>query len=103
MKFFECMYSMRLIYNQSNDSKAERPRTLEKTKQNGNWFGEQTRSVHVTNPQTNHLVSEQQDSLDAELSRAEVEQILERRAKKLHNHDVVVTLDSEPFDLGNTD
>lgn len=49
------------------------------------------------------LVGQEQDSLEGELSVAEVEEILQTGAEKVENHGVVITLGTEPTDKGNAD
>ena len=44
------------------------------------------------------MVSKKQDGLEAEFAVAKVEQILERGAKEIQDHGVVVTFGSEPPD-----
>lgn len=46
------------------------------------------------------LISEQQDRLQGETPRAEVEEIFERRTQQFHHHDVVVAFRAAPFYLG---
>ena len=48
------------------------------------------------------LISEEQDSLEAELAVAEVEKILERGTEEIDDHGVVVALGAEPTDEGHT-
>lgn len=47
---------------------------------------------------THHLVGQQQHRLEAELSGAEVEEVLETGPQQLHDHHIVVTLGPAPFD-----
>lgn len=49
-----------------------------------------------------HLVSQQQDGLEAKLSRAEVEQIFQTGPQQLHHHHIVVTLGPTPLYRRNT-
>lgn len=49
------------------------------------------------------LVGEEEHSLQGELAVAEVEEILEGRAKKIQYHGIVVTLGAEPADKGDAD
>lgn len=44
-----------------------------------------------------HLVGQQQDRLQAELARAEVEEVLQTRAQQLHHHYIVVTFGPTPL------
>ena len=44
-----------------------------------------------------HLVSQQQDGLQAELAGAEVEEVLQTGPQQLHHHHVVVPLRSTPL------
>lgn len=53
-------------------------------------------------PRSHHLVSQQQDCLEAELPRAEVEQILQTGSQQLHHHHVVVALSPAPLYCWNT-
>jgi len=48
---------------------------------------------------TYHLVSQHQDCLELELPLAVVEQVFQGWAQEVDNHDVVVTFDSEPVDV----
>lgn len=52
---------------------------------------------------TYELVSQQEDSLEAELAVAEVEQILERGTQEVEDHGVVVAFGAEPSDEWHTD
>jgi hypothetical protein len=47
------------------------------------------------------LVGEEQDSLQAEATRAEVEEVLQARAQQLHHHHVVVTCKQSSFTFAN--
>jgi len=49
------------------------------------------------------LVSEKQDGLEGEFAVAEIEEVLERRAKKVQDHRIVVTLSAKPPYEGNAD
>jgi len=49
-----------------------------------------------------HLVSKHEGSLEGELAAAEVEEIFERRSEEINDHDVVVTFNTIPPDVGNT-
>ena len=51
---------------------------------------------------SHHLVSQQQDCLQAELPRAEVEQILQTGPQQLHHHHIVVALGPTPLYRWNT-
>jgi len=57
--------------------------------------------VHVLDT-VNHLICKHENCLEGELAIAEVEEILERRSQQIDNHDVVVTLDSVPMHIGDT-
>lgn len=57
-------------------------------------------AVNVLNS-LNHLVCQHEDCLEAELSLAVVKQVFKGRTQEVDNHDVVVTLHSEPVDVGN--
>jgi hypothetical protein len=48
------------------------------------------------------LISEEEDSLERELSVAEVEEILERGTEEIKDHGVVVALCAEPSHKGYT-
>ena len=45
---------------------------------------------------THELVGEQEDRLERELAVAKIEQVLEARSEKVHDHGVVVALDAVP-------
>lgn len=47
------------------------------------------------------LIGQKQDSLQGELSVAEVEEILQAGAKEIEDHGIVITLSSEPSNKGN--
>src|SRR6266536_2784682 len=49
------------------------------------------------------LICEEKNCLQRELAVAEVEEILEGRAKEIQNHGIVVTLSTEPADEGDAD
>lgn len=49
-----------------------------------------------------HLVSQKEDSLEAEFSGAEVEKVLQTGTKQLHHHHIVVSLSATPFYWRNT-
>jgi len=49
-----------------------------------------------------HLLTQHADCLESKFTAAVLEQILERVAKKFHNHRFVVTFDSIPQDIWNT-
>jgi len=49
------------------------------------------------------LIGEEKDSLQGELSVAEVEEILQARSEKVENHSIVVTLSTEPADKWDAD
>lgn len=51
--------------------------------------------------QSHHLISEQQDCLEAELAGAKVEEILQAGPQQLHHHHIVVTFCSTPLYCGN--
>jgi hypothetical protein len=48
-----------------------------------------------------HLICQKQHRLDSKLATAEVKEVLQTGTEQLHDHDIVVTLNAEPFDLGN--
>ena len=50
-----------------------------------------------------HLVGQHEDRLHGEASRAEVEEVFERRAQEVHDEDVVVTFGAVPPDVGDAD
>ena len=52
---------------------------------------------------THQLVSEQKDGLETELASTKVEQVFQRRAQKVEDHAVVVTLDAVPANERNAD
>lgn len=47
--------------------------------------------------QSHHLISKQQDCLEAELAGAKVKEILQTRTQKLHHHHIVITFCSTPL------
>ena len=51
---------------------------------------------------SNHLIGEHQRALQGELSAAEVEEVLERGAEEIDDHDVVVTFNAVPPNGGDT-
>lgn len=51
---------------------------------------------------SHHLVSQQQDRLEAEFPRAEIEQILQTGPQQLHHHHIVVALGPTPLYRRNT-
>jgi hypothetical protein len=55
-----------------------------------------------TPKKTHQLIGEEENRLEGELSVAEVEEILERRAEEIENHGVVIALCSEPSHKGYT-
>jgi len=48
---------------------------------------------------TNHLISQHQDSLHGESSRAKVEEILQTRTQEIHDQDIVISLLTIPPDV----
>ena len=48
------------------------------------------------------LICQQQNSLQGELSVAEVEKILQTRSKEIKDHGIVITFGSKPADKGNS-
>lgn len=44
-----------------------------------------------------HLIGQQQDGLEAELSGAEVKEVLQAGTQQLHHHHVVVSLGAAPL------
>jgi len=52
--------------------------------------------------ETYHLLSDHHNSLCGEPAVAVIEEILERRAEKVNNEDVVKTLLTEIVDIGNS-
>lgn len=67
------------------------------------WIsGRKNDSMYVTwGGKSHHLISEQQDCLEAELAGAKVEEILQARPQQLHDHHIVITFCSTPFDCWN--
>eukprot|EP00955_Chlamydomonas_euryale_P029726 313180-Chlamydomonas_euryale.AAC.5 len=53
--------------------------------------------------QTYQLVCQHQHRLQAELSIAKVEQVLQGRPHQIYHHDVVVALDAVPPDVRDSD
>lgn len=51
---------------------------------------------------TYHLICQKQNSFEAELSGAEIEEILQARPQKFHHHHIIVTLCPTPFNGRNT-
>ena len=51
---------------------------------------------------THQLISQKEDSLQAELAVAEVEQILERGPQEVNDHGIVIAFGAEPTDKGDT-
>merc|ERR1712166_500181 len=49
-----------------------------------------------------HLISQHEDGLQGELAFAVVEQVFERGAQQVNNHDVVVSLNAEPVHIRHT-
>lgn len=49
------------------------------------------------NAESYHLVCQQQDSLEAELSGAKVEEVLQTWTEQLHNHHIVVSFSATPL------
>merc|ERR1711920_278035 len=54
--------------------------------------------VHIFNA-VNHLICQHEHRLQGKLAIAEAEQILQGRAKKVNNHDIVVALDAIPMHI----
>ena len=52
---------------------------------------------------TNQLICKEEDSFQAKLSVAEVEEILKGWAKKIKNHGIVIALSAEPSDKRDAD
>lgn len=50
---------------------------------------------------SHHLISEQQDCLQAELAGAKIEEILQARPQQLHDHHIVITFCPTPLDCWN--
>ena len=50
----------------------------------------------------NHLVGNHERSLNSKLTLTEVEGVLKTWTEEIHNHCVVVALDTEPMDCWNT-
>lgn len=67
------------------------------------WIsGRKNDSMYVTwVGKSHHLISEQQDCLQAELAGAKIEEILQARPQQLHDHHIVITFCSTPFDCWN--
>lgn len=51
---------------------------------------------------THHLISQEQNSLEAEFSIAEIEKVLQRWTKEIYYHGIIVALLTIPTDKGNT-
>ena len=52
---------------------------------------------------THQLISQKEDSLQAELAVAEVKEVFERGTEEIDDHGIVVALGPEPTDEGDTD
>jgi hypothetical protein len=52
---------------------------------------------------TYHLIGQHQDCLEREFTLAVIEQVLKAGTQKIYDHDIVVTLDSEPMNIRDTD
>ena len=85
MKLREWMYSMREICKRHDEDDPISKREWQRR----------------TDENTYQLISEEQDSLEAELAVAEVEKILERGTEEIDDHGVVVALGAEPTDEGH--
>jgi hypothetical protein len=49
-----------------------------------------------------HLISKHEHSLEGELALAVVEQIFKTGSQEINDHDIVVTFNSEPMDIRNS-
>ena len=49
------------------------------------------------------MIGQQENGLEREFARTKVEQVLERRAEKVHDEHVVIALSTAPFDQRNAD
>mmetsp|Transcript_62157 Transcript_62157/g.115340 ORF Transcript_62157/g.115340 Transcript_62157/m.115340 type:complete len:205 (+) Transcript_62157:885-1499(+) len=56
--------------------------------------------MKILNPEQ-HLICEHQDSLEAELPVADVEQVLKGRTKQVHNKDIIVTMNVAEMHVGD--
>jgi hypothetical protein len=56
-----------------------------------------------TEKKTHQLIGEEENRFERELSVAEVEEILERRAEEIKDHGVIIALCAEPSHKGYTD
>ena len=52
---------------------------------------------------TYHLIGQHQDCLERKFTLAVIEQVLKAGTQKIYDHDIVVTLDSEPMNIRDTD
>ena len=52
---------------------------------------------------TYHLISKHQDCLKGELALAIVEEIFQTRAQEINDHDIVVSLNTEPVNIWDAD
>jgi hypothetical protein len=59
-------------------------------------------AVNVLNP-LNHLVGKHEHGLKTKLSFAVVEKILKRGSKQIDNHYIVISFDSKPVDVRDSD
>ena len=50
----------------------------------------------------NHLVSNHESCLESEFSLTIVEKVLERWSEEVHDHSIIISLNTEPVDSGNT-
>lgn len=51
---------------------------------------------------THELIRKKKNGLQTEFAITAVEEILQRRAKKVEDHGVVIALGAKPSDMGNT-
>ncbi len=51
----------------------------------------------------NHLVGKHENSLQGELALAVIKEILQAGTKQIHDHYRIITFNTEPMDLRNTD
>lgn len=50
-----------------------------------------------------HLIREHEDCLECEFAFAVVEEVLETGSEQVNDHNIVITLDTEPMNIWNAD